>query len=237
MTSTRNPGRLAGLLYLLTSIVGFFAMMYVPDKMIVHGNAAATASNIAAHETLFRLGIAGELIGYAGFVFVVMALYELFKGVNRRHASLMVILLVVQIPIAFLNELNSFAALVLARGTDFLSTFEKPQREALAMLFMNLHGRGFVVNEIFWGLWLFPLGWLVYKSRFLPQFLGVWLALGGISWVALSLTGVLWPRYYDKVYSYSQPAFFGEIAFMLWLVIKGARPPALDAAAATPAAA
>jgi hypothetical protein len=164
-------------------------MMYVPDKMIVHGNAAATASNIAAHETLFRLGIAGELIGYAGFVFVVMALYELFKGVNRRHASLMVILLVVQIPIAFLNELNSFAALVLARGTDFLSTFEKPQREALAMLFMNLHGRGFVVNEIFWGLWLFPLGWLVYKSRFLPQFLGVWLALGGISWVALSLTG------------------------------------------------
>ena len=212
-------------------------MMYVPDKMIVHGNAAATASNIAAHETLFRLGIAGELIGYAGFVFVVMALYELFNGVNRRHASLMVILLVVQIPIAFLNELNSFAALVLARGTDFLSTFEKPQREALAMLFMNLHGRGFVVNEIFWGLWLFPLGWLVYKSRFLPQFLGVWLALGGISWVALSLTGVLWPQYYDKVYSYSQPALFGEIAFMLWLVIKGARPPALDAAAATPAAA
>ena len=237
MTSTRNPGRFAGLLYLLTSIVGFFAMMYVPDKMIVHGNAAVTASNIAAHETLFRLGIAGELIGYAGFVFVVMALYELFKGVNRRHASLMVILLVVQIPIAFLNELNSFAALVLARGTDFLSTFEKPQREALAMLFLNLHGRGFVVNEIFWGLWLFPLGRLVYKSRFLPQFLGVWLALGGISWVALSLTGVLWPQYYDKVYSYSQPAFFGEIAFMLWLVIKGARPPALDAAAATPAAA
>lgn len=117
MTSTTNPrgfagnpGRFAGLLYVLMSILGFFAMMYVPSKIIVHGNAAATAGNIAAHGMLFRLGIACELIGYAGFILVVMALYELFKGVNRRNAALMVILLVVQVPIAFLNELNSFAA-------------------------------------------------------------------------------------------------------------------------------
>ena len=100
MSSTKNPGRFAGSLYVLASIVGFFAMAYVPSKLIVHGNAAATASNIAASETLFRLGIAGELIGQAGFIFVALALYELLKGVNRRFASLMVILLVVQIPIA-----------------------------------------------------------------------------------------------------------------------------------------
>ena len=139
MSSTKNPGRFAGLLYVLTSIVGFFAMGYVPGKLIVHGNAAATANNIAASETLFRLGIAGELIGQAGFIFVALALYDLLKGVNRRHASLMVILIVVSIPIAFLNELNSIAALVLVRGADFLSIFEKPQRDALAMLFLNLH--------------------------------------------------------------------------------------------------
>src|SRR6266849_3708148 len=158
MSSTKNTGRFAGLLYILMSIPGFFAMVYVPSKLIVHGNATATANNIAASETLFRLGIAAELIGYAGFIFVALALYDLLKGVNRRHASLMVLLIVVSVPIAFLNELNSIAALILVRGADFLSIFEKPQREALAMLFLNLHFHGLVVDQIFWGLWLFPLG-------------------------------------------------------------------------------
>jgi hypothetical protein len=116
MSSTKNPGRFAGLLYVLMSIVGFFAVAYVPSKLIVHGNATATANNITASETLFRLGIAGELIGQAGFIFVALALYDLLKGVSRRHASLMVTLIVVSIPIAFLNELNSIAALVLVRG-------------------------------------------------------------------------------------------------------------------------
>ena len=116
MSSVRNPGRLAGLLYVLTSVVGFFAMGYVPDKLIIHANAAATANNIAAHETLFRFGIAGELIGQAGFIFVALALYDLLKGVNRRHAALMVLLILVSVPIAFVNELNSVAVLVLVRG-------------------------------------------------------------------------------------------------------------------------
>src|SRR5712692_483336 len=231
MSSTKNPGRFAGLLYLLVSIPGAFALIYVPSKLIVHGNATATANNIAASETLFRLGIAVQLISQAGFIFVALALDDLLKGVNRRHASLMVTLIVVSIPIAFVNELNSIAALILVRGADFLSVVEKPQRDALAMLFLNLHGQGFVVAEIFWGLWLFPLALLVYRSRFLPRFLGVWLALAGFAWVILSLTGVLLPQVQDKVDTYSQPAIFGEIAFMLWLVIKGARPPALEATA------
>jgi hypothetical protein len=212
-------------------------MIYVPSKLIVDGNAAATANNISASETLFRLGIAGELIGQAGFIFVALALYELLKGVNRRHASLMVTLIVVSIPIAFLNELNSIAALVLVRGADFLSIFEKPQRDALAMLFLHLHNHGFGVAEIFWGLWLFPLGLLVYKSRFLPRFLGVWLAIGGFANVILSLTGILLPQYQDKVFTYSQPATLGELVFMLWLIIKGARPPALNPTASSSAAA
>jgi Domain of unknown function (DUF4386) len=236
MSSTKNPGRLAGLLYILMSIPGFFAMVYVPSKLIVHGNAALTANNIAAAETLFRLGIAAQLISQAGFLFVALALCELLKGVNRRYAWLMVTLVAVTMSIAFLNELNSIAALTLVRGADFLSIFEKPQREALAMLFLNLHFQGIVVDEIFFGLWLFPLALLVYKSRFLPRFLGVWLAIDGFAWVILSLTGVLSPQYYDKVFTYSQPAAFGEVAFMLWLLIKGTKPPALDAAAQSSAA-
>jgi hypothetical protein len=231
MSSTRNPGRVAGSLYLLTSLVGFFAMIYVPGKIIVHGNAAATASNILASQSLFRLGIAAELICQAGFIFVALALYDLLTGVSRRYATLMVLLIVVSVPIAFLNELNSIAALALVRGADFLSIVEQPQREALAMLFLKLHGEGFGVAEIFWGLWLFPLALLVYRSRFLPRFLGIWLVLGGLANVILSLTGILLPQYQNKMFAYSQPALFAEVALMLWLIIKGARPPALDAPA------
>jgi hypothetical protein len=224
MSLITNPGRVAGLLYVVTSILGFFAMGYVPGKLIVHGNAAATAGNIAASETLFRLGIAAQLVGMVGFIFVALALYDLLKGVNKRHASLMLGLIVVSIPISVLNEVNAIAALVLARGADFVSIFDKPQREALVMLFLNLHHHGIVVAEIFWGLWLFPLGLLVYRSRFLPRFLGVWLALAGVGWVMLSLTGIALPQYLDKVDTYNQPAVFGEIVFMFWLLIVGAKP-------------
>jgi hypothetical protein len=235
MPSIVNQGRFAGLLYILTSIAGFFAMGYVPNKLIVHANPVATVNNIAAHEMLFRFGIAAQLIGQAAFIFVALALYKLLEGVNRRHASLMVILIVVSIPIALVNELNSLAALALVRGDDFLSIVDKPQRDAFAMLFINIHGRGLVVAELFWGLWLFPLALLVYRSRFLPRFLGVWLALAGAAWVTLSLVSILLPQYQNKVYTYTQPAVLGEIAFMLWLFIRGAKPPALAPAASAAA--
>jgi hypothetical protein len=235
MTFIRNSGRFAGLLYVLASIVGFFAMGYVPDHLIVHGNAAATVRDIAAHEMLFRLGIAGQVIGQAAFIFVALALYKLLEGVNRWHATVMVILIAVSIPIALVNELNSMAALALVHGADFLSIVDKPQRDAFAMLFLSLHGRGLVVAELFWGLWLFPLALLVYRSGFLPRFLGVWLALAGTGWVLLSLASLLMPQYQDKVYMYTQPAVIGEIVFMFWLLIKGAQPPALAAGASATA--
>ena len=118
MSLTKNPARFAGLLYLLGSIPGWFALEYVPGKLLVDGNATATANNIAAHELLFRLGIAANLICQTLFIFVAFALYNLLKGVNQRHAVVMVILLVVSVPIAFLNELNAIAALVLVRARD-----------------------------------------------------------------------------------------------------------------------
>ena len=199
-------------------------MIYVPGKVIVAGNAAATAGQLAASATLWRVGIVAQVLSEAGFIFVALALYDVFKGVNRRHAALMLGLIVLSIPIAFLNELNSVAALSLARGGNFLAIFEKPQREALSMLFLDLHNAGFGVAELFWGLWLFPLGTLVYHSRFLPRFLGIWLILGGIAFVVLSVTTVAWPQYQGKVFTYTQPVRIGEAVFMLWLLIKGAIP-------------
>lgn len=227
----RNPGRFAGCLYVLTSILGAFAMIYVPGKLIVDGNAAATARNLAASATLWRLGIVAQILSEAGFIFVALALYDLFKGVNRLHAALMMGLIVLSIPIAFLNELNSVAALLLARGSDFLAVFEKPQLEALSMLFLNLHSAGFGIAELFWGLWLFPLGALVYRSQFLPRFLGIWLILGGVAFVVLSVTTVAWPQYQGKVFTYTQPVRIGEAVFMLWLLIKGAIPKPLGTGA------
>jgi hypothetical protein len=224
MSATRNPGRFAGLLYLLASIPGVFALIYVPSKLIVHGNATATAHNIAASELLFRLGIAANLIGQAGFIFVALALYDLLKGVNQRRALLMVTLIVVSIPIAFLNELNAIAALVLVRGADFLSLFDRPQRDALAMLFLNLHGRGFDVAGIFWGLWLFPLGLLVYRSSFLPRILGIVLMVNCFAYPVNSFTSLVLPQYEGIVSQWTSPLQFGELVFMLWLLIMGAKP-------------
>jgi Domain of unknown function (DUF4386) len=224
MSSKKNPGRFVGLLYVLVSIPGAFALVYVPSKLIVDGNATATASNIAASETLFRAGIACNLISQILFMWVALALYDLLKGVNQRHASLMLGLIVVSIPIALLNELNAIAALVLVRGADFLSTFEKPKRDALAMLFLNLHDHGFVVAEIFWGLWLFPLGLLVYRSGFLPRFLGVLLILDCFRYVVDSFTSILLPQYADIVSRWMKPFSFGELLFMFWLLIMGAKP-------------
>lgn len=227
MSFTKDPGRLAGLLYLLASIPGFFALLYVPSKIFVHGNATATANNIAAHEMLFRLGIAADLIGQALFIFVALALYYLLKGVNPRHALLMLTLILVAIPIAFVNELNSIAALVLARGADFLSVFDKPQRDALARLFLDLRGGGFDVAGIFWGLWLFPLGLLVYRSGFLPRILGVLLMIACWAYLANSFTSLVLPRYEALVNRWISPLQLAEMVFMLWLLIKGARPRAM----------
>jgi hypothetical protein len=142
-------------------------------------------------ETLFRLGIAAHLIGEALFVFVALALYDLLKPVNHRNAFCMLTLILVAIPIAFLNELNAIGALVLVRGTDFLSLFEQPQRDALAMLFLNVHGYGFDVAGIFWGLWLFPLGLPVYRSGFLPRILGVALMANCFAFLISSLTSLV----------------------------------------------
>ncbi|MGB8326444.1 MAG: DUF4386 domain-containing protein [Steroidobacteraceae bacterium] len=233
MFFTKNPGRSAGLLYLIASIPGVFALIYVPNKVIVHGNATATINNIATFETLFRLGIAAEFISQALFIFVVLALYDLFRGVNQRRAMLMVILIAVSIPIAFLNELNAIAALVLVHGADFLSAFDKPRRDALAALFVRLHGHGFDVAAIFWGLWLFPLGLLVYRSGFLPRILGVLLIAHGFTYLINSLTSFVLPQYEDVVSRWMQPFSFGELLFMFWILIMGANPkPSRDPASA-----
>jgi hypothetical protein len=236
MSSTRNPGRVAGFLYLLLVLFAPFRLIYIPTKLFVRGNATVTANNIGAHELLFRLGIVSDLLCGIILIFLILALYRLLNGVDRNLAVLMVILGgVLPATIDFVNVLNDAAALILVRGADFLSVFEKPQRDALAMLFLRAHHQEVLAAEILWGLWLFPLAILVYRSRFLPRFLGVWLIINGFAYLTISLTGLLVPQYEDVVSNYAFPALLGEMAIMLWLLIKGAKSQPVDARTSLPA--
>ena len=231
MTSLSRSARVAGLLYILASVVGIVRLIYIPNTLVVHGNAAATVNNIAAHESLFRVGIVSSLLGSVLWMLVPLALYRLFKGVDHGLAVLMVILgSLMQVPIFFVNSVTDVAVLLFVRGSEFLSVVDKPQREAFVMLFLNLHHHLDLANAIFWGLWLLPFGLLVYRSRFLPRVLGVWLILACFAWLAFSFTGFLFPGHEDKVFSISQPLTLGEVATMLWLLIMGAKEQRLAAA-------
>jgi Domain of unknown function (DUF4386) len=230
MASIRNPGRVAGLWYLLLVFIGPLRLIYIPNKLFVLDDAAATAANIAAHEWLFRFGIVGDLIGAVVLIFLVMAFYRLFNGVDKELAALVVIFGgVMPALLYFVNVVTDAGTLMIVRGGGFLTVFDKPQQDALAMLLIRLHDFQNTAAETLWGVWLFPLAALVYKSRFLPRFLGVWLAINGAAYVALSFTGFLLPQYQSKVFLFSQPAMMGELALTLWLVIKGAKPMAPDA--------
>lgn len=230
MTLLSKNARIAGFLYLLVTLIGPIRLIYIPSVLFVHGDAAATASNITAHETLFRLGMVSDLFGGIIWIFMVLALYRLFKEVDRNLAVLMVILGgVILTPIGFIGVVNDAAALILVKGADFLSVFDEHQRDALAMLFLRLHSQMDVAAEVLWGLWLFPLALLTIRCNFLPKFLGWWLILNGCAYLALSFTGELLPQYENTVSGIIFPAELGELALMLWLLIMGAKERAANA--------
>src|SRR5205085_6280312 len=212
MSLTRNPGRVAGLWYLLIVLLGPLRLMYIPSKLFVTGNAAATVNNISAHQSLFRSGIVSSMAGALILVLVTLAFYRMFAGVDRNLAVLVVIFGgVMPAVISFIGIVSDFGVLMVVRGTDFLSVFDKAQRDALAMLFLNLGDYQNTAAEILWGVWLLPLAALVYRSRFLPRLIGVWLAINGFAYVIISLTGTLLPQYQAKVFNLSFPALLGEI--------------------------
>lgn len=228
MNSIRHTARAAGLLYLLAGITAPFGLIYVPRTLIVPGDATATADHVRASATLLRLGIASELISATMFVFVVLALYRLLRGVNEKHAVAMLTLLLVSVPISFLNVLNEIAALVLVSGAAFLSVFEKSQLDALAYLFLRLHGQGLIVTAIFWGLWLFPFGMLVIRSGFIPRVLGVLLMIAGSAYLVTSLTSLFLPQYVHVVSRFAMVLEAGEVPIVLWLLIWGAKEQRID---------
>ncbi len=234
MRALHNPGRVAGLWYLLLVMIAPLRMMYIPSKLYAPDDPAATMKNIAAHAWLFRFGVVGDLACAVILIFLVMAFYRLFETVDRYLAVLVIFFGgVMPALLNFVNAASDGGVLLIAQGAAFLSAFSKAQQDALAVLLLRVHGQQYTAAEILWGVWLFPLAVLVYRSGFLPRFLGVWLGINGLAYVAISLTGLLLPEHQHMAFVYAQPALFGEMALMLWLVIRGARPPETDGALKT----
>jgi len=232
MHPLKKTARIAGAIYVSMVIVAPFCMLYVPGKLIVRGNATATAENILTHETMFRLSIFGDLIGHVIFICLAIALYRLLSGVNKAWAGLMVAFVLVSAAVGFVITFNNLAALLFFRGDEFLAVLDKAQRDVLGMFFIRLHSNAIFADEIFWGLWLLPFGLLVFHSGFLPRFLGIWLTLACFGWVALSAIALFSPVYYEAAFKWLQPVFFAELAMMLYLLIRGANVKSLAAATA-----
>lgn len=178
MNSLKKAARGAGILYIIMGVFMIFGGMYVDSKIYVPGDAMATVSNILASEWLFRLGFVSNLVGLIFQLLLVHALYDLFKSVDKGQARLMVIFVIAGVSVAFLNMLNLYAPILLLSGGGHLSTFNPAQLQSLSMVFLNMYEHGIMIAEIFWGLWLIPLGILVYRSRFVPKVLGALLIVG-----------------------------------------------------------
>jgi len=228
MASLKKTARIAGLWY-LGFVLGPFYLMYVPSQTVVRNDAAATAARVLAHETLFRWGMLTETLGAVIFIGLALALYRLFEGVDRHRARQMVALVLVSSAFGLVVVVFSAAALLVFRGGDAFSAFDAHTREAVGMLLVRMRGQAYGINQMFWGLWLLPFGGLVVRSRFLPRWLGYWLLLDGVAWVAVSMAFFLAPGYNDVLFRYFQPIFMAEIAAMLWLLIVGAKEHALAA--------
>ena len=198
-----------------------YGALYVSPKIIVSGDAAATGANMLAHEFLFKTSILNGLVSITLTLVLMWALYRLFEQVSERQAKFMVALFLVTVPASFVTGAFEIGSLMIFKG-EVLKTLEITQRQDVAMFLLNLNNYASIGFLAFWGLWLFPLAFLVYKSRFLPRVLGIWLAVNGVAYLVQSVTSLFWPGAKSAVFALSWPAMIGELAFAIWLVVRGA---------------
>ncbi len=233
MDSTKSLARRAGLLYVLASSTAPFSYLYVPDTLIVQGDALATADRVRALEGLLRAAIVGELYSATLLVFAALALYQLFKGVDQRTSTLMAVMILVSVPISYVNALIHIAPLVLLKSPAIAAVLDPRQVAAQVTLFLRLHNYGLVVNQIFWGLWLFPIGVLVMRSGFIPRWLAFPLFFAGAGYVLNSLGMLVLPPALRRLTESLQLLGVGELPFFtFYLLIWGVRGHAVDRLAA-----
>ena len=223
MTTNKKTARIAGFLYLGYIIFTAIALVVGRKGIIVDGDAAATAANIIAKGMRFRIGFVSDAVAGVLFLLAAWALYVLLKPVNKNVALLFLLLNLGGVAVQCINMLNLFSAVLLLSGADYLRVFQPGQLQAQAMLFINLYENGFMIAQLFYGAWLFPLGFLVFKSGYLPRILGIVLMVECFGWLMRPFQFFLFPSY--EVISYLSFAigFIGEFSLTLWLLIMGAK--------------
>lgn len=221
MNTNKSKARIAGLLYFIVVLTGIFSLMYVPSQLIVWGDALQTLEDIKSSENLFRLGILAESISFTAFLLLPLVLYSLLEQVNKSYAIAMVALALPSIPLFFSVLLNKFAILSLIHGTENSVATQAEQ----VMFYLHQFNDGNLLGQNFWALWLFPLGYLVFKSGFLPKILGYILMVGSIGYYMDFLARVAIPNYSEFIIAdyLTIPASIGEIGTCLWLLIMGAK--------------
>jgi len=220
--SPRRTARLAGLFYLIFILTFAFAS-YVRSTIIVSGDAATTANNIVSFQGLFRIAFMSELISAVFFFLAAWALYVLLRPVNRNLALLFLLLNLGGVIIESSNMLNLFAPLTLLSGADFLKVFQPDQLQALAMSFLNSYSNGIMIAQIFYGAWVLPLGYLLYKSRLVPRILGILLIIDFFGIMSWFLQFFLFPGYGILSYPGLAASFVAEVSLSLWLLIMGVK--------------
>lgn len=221
--SRRKLARLAGFIYLLLIIFGVLGIAYIPSELIDWNNASKTLSNISDNTALFQLGIILSIFCYLSYLFLVIVLFQLLKSVNKNLAWLMLILVLVSVPIALVSVISNIDVLSLLKETEYLSILDPNLLKAKVMLSLDSYNNGIIVAQVFWGLWLFPFGYLVYKSNFLPKFLGIMLMVGCFYYFMDSMAQIAFPSYLDGIINsiLSYCAMIGEFGICLWLLILG----------------
>ena len=216
--SPQTTAKIAAFVFLLIFLLGMSTELFIRPGMMVPGDAAATVKNIAASEALFRLSLLSDLIRQALLMVLPLVLYKLLKSVNKDIATLMVIFALVCVPISLLNELNHFAVLLLSSNAGYITAFKADQLNALVMFFLELRKYGTYIPQVL-SFWVLLLGYLVFKSGFLPRILGILLMFGGLCYTVLAVLSFLFPNF--DATTFGLFAFIGEALFYLWLMIKG----------------
>lgn len=221
----KRTARISGALYLILKVSGIFSLLYVPSELIVWEDPETTVENIKASEHLFRLGILSGLLCFTCFIFLPLTLYKLLKGVNEAQAVLMVVLAIVSVPISYIGITYQVDVLTLINDSEFLKVFTAEGLQARVILLLKSSNNGNLVAHVFWGLWLFPFGYLVYKSGFLPKFFGIMLMLGCFGYLIDFVGYFLYGDYGQTLVAtvVGLPAAIGEIGICLWLLIVGVK--------------
>jgi hypothetical protein len=228
--SLKNTARLTGLLYLFFALIAIYSYMYMGQQIFVKGDTAGTGKNMLVNEFLFRTGLAADIITTILFVTVIIFLYRLLKHINETQARLMAGIAAVAIPVSFIGQALQLTALFIFKG-DLLKSFPVEQSQDIAAMLFRIGNNTGQLVTFNWGLWLMPMGWLVYQSGFIPRLLGILLWINGIGYITASITFVLFPASVEIVSKIVLPTYFiGELPLLLWLSIKGIKTKSLIAA-------